>query len=103
MEDYQAVLEGCTSLHHDVGASIINHRRAVKYDEQSSTDTLIRGLTPSMAPILDLDLDAGRVLNETRCGKPLAGRVIGTDIVDNLLAGVDPLGKEIRVDGQCTG
>ncbi len=25
--------------------------------------------------------------------------IVGTDIVDNLMPGVDPIGKEIRVDG----
>ena len=47
-----------------VGASTFNGNGHVKYGDQSSSDTWVRGLTPSMAPILDLDIVAGRMLNE---------------------------------------
>jgi putative ABC transport system permease protein len=72
----------------------------VRYGEQSSSDTWIRGLTPEMAPILDLDLTSGRMVNETDQENRSAVAVIGTDIVDKLMPGIDPLGKEIRVEGQ---
>ena len=72
----------------------------MRYEEQSVTDTWIRGLTPSMAPILDLDLTSGRMLNENDEENRSQVGVIGTDIVDNLFPTVDPLGKEIRVEGE---
>jgi putative ABC transport system permease protein len=71
----------------------------VKYAEQSSSDTLVRGVTPAMPNILDLDLSAGRMLTENDVNSTASVAVIGTDIVDNLLPGTDPLGKEIRIDG----
>jgi putative ABC transport system permease protein len=52
-----------------------------------------------MAPIFDLDLRAGRMLNDTDLSTKANVAVVGTDIVENLMPGVDPLGKEIRVDG----
>jgi putative ABC transport system permease protein len=99
MEDYQAVLEACRHCSM-VGASTFNGSGHVRYGEQSISDTWIRGLTPSMAAILDLDLASGRMLNQNDENNNSAVGVIGTDIVDNLFPGIDPLGKEIRVEGQ---
>ena len=99
MEDYQAVLESCRHCAM-IGASTINTTGHVRYEEQSITDTWIRGLTPSMAPILDLDLTAGRMVNENDEENRSQVGVIGTDVVDNLFPTVDPLGKEIRVEGE---
>src|SRR5947208_14822830 len=63
MDDFQAVLEEC---HHCVmiGASTFNPSGHVKYGEQSISDSWIRGLTPAMAPILDMDLTSGRMIND---------------------------------------
>ena len=99
MEDYEAVREACQhcSL---VGASILNFAGHVKYGEQSMTDTWIRGMTPTMPAILDLDLGSGRMFNESDENNRSTVAVIGTDVVDHLFPGVDPLGKEIRVEGQ---
>jgi putative ABC transport system permease protein len=72
----------------------------VKRGEQSISDSWIRGITPSMAPIFDIDLDSGRMLNESDGKNHSNVAVIGTDIVETLFPGVDPLNKEIRVEGQ---
>ena len=98
MEDYQAVVEAC---HHCelIGLSTRNESGHVKYGEQSISDTLIRGITPGMATILDTDLSSGRMLNDTDVRNHSPVVVIGNDIVEHLMPGVDPLGKEIRVDG----
>jgi putative ABC transport system permease protein len=99
MEDYQAVLESCSHCAM-VGASTFNPTGHIRYGEQSLTDSWIRGLTPSMAPILDLDLSAGRMLNDNDDKNRSNVAVIGTDVVDSLFPAVDPLGKELRVEGQ---
>src|SRR4051794_26217638 len=98
IDDYQAVAEACRHCEF-VGAFVRNDRGHVKYAEQSSSDTLVRGVTPAMPNILDLDLSAGRMLTENDVNSTASVAVIGTDIVDNLLPGTDPLGKEIRIDG----
>ena len=98
MEDYQAVVDGCRHCEL-VGASTRNESGHVKYAEQSISDTLIRGITPGMATILDTDLSAGRMLNDTDVANRSPVVVIGNDIVEHLMPGVDPLGQEIRVDG----
>jgi putative ABC transport system permease protein len=99
MEDYQAVQESCKHCA-VIGASILNSTGHVRYGEQSISDTWIRGMTPSMPQILDLDLTSGRMVNQDDEENRAQVGVIGTDIVDNLFPKVDPLGKEIRIEGQ---
>ena len=99
MEDYAAVASACRHCTL-VGASTFNNSGHVRYGEQSLSDTWIRGLTAQMPAILDLDLTSGRMPNENDDENRSAVAVIGTDVLENLFAGVDPLGKEIRVEGQ---
>lgn len=98
MEDYQTVRDACRHCVY-VGAAVRNNRGHVKYAEQSITDTTVQGITPSMAPIYDTDLTAGRMLNETDLNNKSPVIVVGTDIVEHLMTGSDPLGKEVRLDG----
>lgn len=98
MEDYQAVLAACPHCAY-VGAVLRNGSGHVKYAEQGINDTTVQGITPSMAPIYDTDLSAGRMLNETDLNNKSPVVVVGSDIVEHLMPGVDPLGKEIRLDG----
>ncbi len=99
MEDYEAVRDSCRHCTM-VGASATSFTGKVKYGQQSVNDSWIRGLTPSMPQILDLDLGSGRMLNSNDEDNRSNVAVVGTDIVDNLFPGTDPLGKEIRIDGQ---
>jgi putative ABC transport system permease protein len=99
MEDYQAVLEtcrGCTAL----GATASNFNGHVKYGEQQVTDVRIRGATPSMLRLLDLDLESGRFITEADLNSAAQVAVVGADITENLLGGGDPIGKEIRIEGR---
>jgi putative ABC transport system permease protein len=98
-EDFLAVQEACTACK-NVGASANRSNVQVKYNEQNSNDTRAFGWTPGMTAIYDLNLKSGRSLTEAdvNAGSPIA--VIGNDIAENLMPGVDPLGKEIRVNGQ---
>src|SRR5450631_3702816 len=98
MEDYEAVRDSCRHCTM-VGASVTSFTGKIKHGEQSVNDSWVRGLTPSMPQILDLDLDSGRMLNSTDEDNRSNVAVVGTDIVDNLFPGSDPIGKEIRIDG----
>jgi len=98
IEDYQTVRDACRHCVY-VGAAVRNNSGHVKYAEQSITDTTVQGITPSMAPIYDTDLSAGRMLNETDLNNKSPVMVVGTDIVEHLMTGTDPLGKEVRLDG----
>src|SRR5271167_4988679 len=98
MDDYRAVREACKLCSY-VGAYAFKLTGHVKYGEHSLSDTMVWGMTPAVAVTRDIDIDAGRMFGESDLehGAPVA--VVGTDVVDNLLPGVDPMGKEIRVDG----
>jgi putative ABC transport system permease protein len=99
MEDYEAMRDAC---HHCsmIGASAFKPDGHVKYGEQSVNDVFVRGMTRSMAEILDLDLTSGRMLTDNDQDTRSNVALIGTDLVDHLFPGVDPLNKEIRLDGQ---
>jgi putative ABC transport system permease protein len=97
LEDYEAVRDACGHCQY-VGA-LMRGSGTVKHNEQSISDTTIQGITPSIATIQDTDLTYGRMVNETDLNNHLQVAVVGTDIVEHLLAGVDPLGQEIRIDG----
>jgi putative ABC transport system permease protein len=99
LDDYEAIQESCSRCT-ALGAVVTNITGHVRYGEQSISDTFIRGLTPAMPGILNIDLGTGRMLNDTDENNRSNVAVIGTDLVDNLFPGVDPLNKEIRVEGQ---
>jgi putative ABC transport system permease protein len=52
-----------------------------------------------MPPIANQNVARGRSFTEAEEQHNARVALIGTDIVDNLMGAVDPLGKEIRVDG----
>jgi len=98
MDDYRAVREGCKLCAY-VGAYARNNSGHIKYGEQALTDTMVQGMTPSVAVTQDIDIGSGRMLGESDLENNAPVAVVGTDIVENLMPGVDPLGKEIRVNG----
>src|SRR5688572_5882012 len=99
LEDYEAVVETCRTCK-VLGASVGGGSGNIRYASESITDTAIRGWTPTMARIYDLELIAGRSITDTDNNTSSSVVVIGHDIVDNLLPGLEPIGKEIKVDGQ---
>jgi putative ABC transport system permease protein len=98
LEDYQAVVEGCTHCEY-VGASTFMTGH-VKFNDQSIADTWIRGMTPSMFTIMDTEIIAGRALNDADSMNTSKVVVIGNDIVEKLMPGLDPIGREVRVAGE---
>jgi putative ABC transport system permease protein len=96
-DDYRAILSDCRYCQ-SLGAS----RQAtgkVVYGNKSTTDTTIHGWTWTMPPISNLNIDSGRSFTEIEDEHSAHVAIVGCDIVDNVLGSVDPLGKEIRVDG----
>jgi putative ABC transport system permease protein len=98
MEDFEAVKDACKHCEW-VGAALRNDTGHARYGEQQINDTIVRGVTPSMVPILDIDLVSGRMLNDTDVNRNSAVAVVGPDVVDTLMPGSDPIDKEIRIDG----
>jgi putative ABC transport system permease protein len=97
MADYEAVAAECT-LCTTTGASLENSGEVV-YGKKSSKNSEIRGWTWTMPPINNTNIDLGRSWTAAEEQHATHVAIIGYDIVDNLMPGEDPLGKEIRVGG----
>ena len=97
-DDYRAIASECRSC-----ASVGAERTAtggVVYGTQSTTDTQVRGWTWTMPPINNLDIALGRSFTESEDEHSAHVAIVGADIANNVLGAGDPLGKEIRVDGE---
>jgi len=98
LEDYQAVADNC-NLCTNTGA-ILSTTGKVVYGTQSTTDTDIRGWTWDMPIMYNLNVVEGRAFTPADDEHAAHEAIIGADILDNLMGSGDPLGKEIRVDGE---
>jgi putative ABC transport system permease protein len=93
-EDFEAVRDFCGSCKEVGGA--LGGRVETKSGVNSLKDTNLRAWTPQMPELYDVDLVSGRHITETDLREAAPVCVIGNDIVDNLMPGLDPVGKEIR-------
>jgi putative ABC transport system permease protein len=99
-DDYEAVLEDCKSC--AAVAANLSKSGQVKYGTDYISDSAIIGFTHEMPEVYNRELAEGRyftLLDEQRAA-PVC--IVGFDVVDHLIPGSDPIGKEIRVDtGSC--
>src|SRR2546423_248790 len=93
-DDFESVRDLCKSCK-EIGASL-GGRVEVKSGLNSLKDTNLRAWTPQMPELYDVDLVAGRHITDSDLNSAAPVCVIGMDIVENLLPGLDPLGKEVR-------
>jgi len=98
LSDYEAIEQQCKSCA-SVGA-LLNTTGKVVYGRHSSNNTDIRGWAWNMPAISNLNIAQGRsfVPADQQYGSRVA--IVGYDIVHNLMPRVNPLGREIRVDGE---
>ncbi len=98
IEDYEAVRDGCAECT-EVGA-LLDKSTNVVYNGHSSNNTEVRGYTWTMLSLNNIDIAIGRGFTPADEEHATHSAIVGYDIIDNLIGdGVDPLGKEIRVDG----
>src|ERR1700683_2269048 len=97
IDDYREVAAKCKDCASTGAMASVTGK--VVYNSHSSTDTSVRGWTWTMPPIYNMNIDRGRgfVPIDEQHNSRVA--IIGPDIVDNQMGPVDPIGKEIRVDG----
>jgi putative ABC transport system permease protein len=98
IDDYRAVVEECHACV-SVGGQRNTIGKVVR-GSQSTTDTNIRGWTWTMPSLNNLNIELGRGFTQVEDDHSSHVAIVGADIVDNVLGAGDPLGKEIRVDGQ---
>ena len=97
-DDYMYVRDNCTRCV-GMGAQQATTAKVVR-GTQSVTDCSIRGYTWQMPSLQNLDIEEGRDFTQVDEDHASHVAIIGTDIRDNLFGGVNPLGLELRVDGQ---
>jgi putative ABC transport system permease protein len=98
LDDLEAVREACTRCA-EVGASVSTGGSA-KRGRTVHKDVRITGITESIARIGAVrELEQGRHLVQQDIDQARRVGVVGMDLVDGLFGSVDPMGKEIDVDG----
>jgi len=97
MEDYEAIRDQCSSCR-DVGAQL-SRTVSVVANGHSTTDTDLRGYTWTMLGLTNIEIELGRGFTPADEEHATRNVIVGYDIVDNILGGGDPIGKEIRVNG----
>ncbi len=98
IEDMKAVAKNCPDCA-EVGGRMYT-ARTVKRGSQYLDDVYIVGVTANFTRIVKQDVERGHFMtvDDYQHRRPVA--FIGYDIVDNLFPGLDPVGKEIKIDGR---
>jgi putative ABC transport system permease protein len=80
-------------------AKFCEDRVAVHYGGRIAKDVYLRGTEESYFNIKNYEIAAGRTFTtqEVRTGLPVL--VIGSELADKLLAGVDPINKQVMIGG----
>src|SRR6201981_1364891 len=94
MGDYEALRDGMKLA--SAVAAQENNVADVRYGNGLSEDVAILGTTPAFADIRQIEVATGRLLTQADEDHAANVCVIGMDVVNKLMPGVDPLGKEIR-------
>jgi putative ABC transport system permease protein len=97
MDDFRAVSESCRSC--DLVGAGSNNRLAVRRGSRRMPGTLIRGVTPSIADLMNLDVEYGRFFTQNENAHAALTVVLGTDVRDELFPGQDPIGRKVWVGG----
>ena len=96
--DFEYLQRTCT-LCESIGAELSSTGTVIS-GKQSSNNTDVNGWTASMEQINDLKVVQGRPLMPMDDELGTHDIVVGYDIVENLLPNMDPIGQELRVDGE---
>lgn len=98
LDDLEAVRRACAACR-EVGAQVGTSRTA-KYGRTTQENVQVLGITENIARIGSIrDMEAGRPLIEEDVDQARAVAVVGTDLVDAFFGTMEPLGKEIQIDG----
>ncbi|HEX4076874.1 MAG TPA: ABC transporter permease [Candidatus Acidoferrales bacterium] len=99
-DDYEALRDNCRRC--VAVAAEVEKVGQVKYGTNTLDDSNIIGFTQEMPEVYSRELAEGRYFTRLDVARGAQICDVGFDIVDKLLPGSDPIGKEIRVDtGEC--
>src|SRR5436190_13048689 len=97
LEDYHALLEHPTYVKD--AAAMMRRRGNIKRDTQTLQDIDISGVTANMVDIDTVKVDQGRYFTPTEDEHSRYVCFIGYGLADQLFAGVEPLEKELKIEG----
>jgi putative ABC transport system permease protein len=97
LEDYEAIRDACRSCV-AVGATIDHQNALVKHGTDFLSNTHVLGWSEEMPVIYEYDLQNGRHINHNDVQSAAPVCTVGWDVADKLVPGVDPVGKELKVD-----
>jgi putative ABC transport system permease protein len=100
IEDYEylkANLKGYKVLGADAE---IDNGATVRYQSHTLYEVPVSGVTPSMGEIGEEQVDIGRYFTESDLNHASMSCFIGQDVVNAFFPGLDPLGREILVNGR---
>jgi putative ABC transport system permease protein len=72
----------------------------IKYGNQRTQDAPLIGATAGYETVHDLYVERGRFLSDTDVQRGAAVAVIGADVADALFPFIDPIDKELSIDGR---
>ncbi|HEX4021873.1 MAG TPA: ABC transporter permease [Acidobacteriaceae bacterium] len=98
MDDYEAVAANCTAC--TATGAMLDTTGNVVSGNKSATGVDVRGWTVAMLPMYNINIAQGRMFMPSEVQHDARVAVVGYDIVDNILGPGDPVGKEVRVDGE---
>jgi putative ABC transport system permease protein len=96
-EDYQRLRTELRKAE-QVGARV-NTAALVTYRDHRLSNVRLDGTTANYASLMNLDLAAGRYFLDSEARTAQAVAVIGWDVKDELYPHLDPIGRDILVDG----
>lgn len=97
-EDFEAIRANRVNVK-DV-AAMMRRRITIKYDTKSLEDVLLMGVTANMADIDTVKVEQGRYINEEEEKHAQDACFIGYEAIKQFFLGVDPIGREIKIDGR---
>ncbi len=83
-----------------LGAEQWEFGKIVQYEnEETNPNVSISGVTPGAFPNNDWNIESGRAINIQDFNRSERVVVLGADVAETLFDYVDPIGKEIKIDG----
>ena len=98
MEDVRAVAAGCQDCE-EVAASA-DRSAKIKRGSKGLRRVRVEGSTANMIDIVDYQIGEGRSFTQSEYDRRNQVAFVGPTITEELLPGVDPLGKTIKINGR---
>jgi putative ABC transport system permease protein len=100
MDDLKAIKEKTNPAIVKDAAAQTRRRGTVKYESKALEDVLIQGATSNLLDIDSTKIEQGRFFTQTEEEHADAVCFVGHEIVKQYFLAVDPIGREIKIDGR---